>query len=63
MCYLLCAFSERLLSIFFLTLYRNVKLEGDEQHNIIFYYPPEVRRWEYVGLEVFLLQYFPLVKV
>ena len=26
------------------------------------YYPPEVRRWEYWGLGVFLLQYFPLVK-
>ena len=27
-----------------------------------FYYPPEVRRGEYRGLGVFLLQYFPLVK-
>ena len=27
------------------------------------YYPPEVRRGEYLGLGVFLLQYFPLVKI
>ena len=29
----------------------------------IFYYPPEVRRGDYWGLGVFLLQYFPLVNV
>ena len=28
-----------------------------------FYYPPEVRRGKYQGLGVFLLQYFPLVKI
>ena len=27
------------------------------------YYPPEVRRGEYWGLDIFLLQYFPLVKI
>ena len=27
------------------------------------YYPPEVRRGEYWGWGVFLLQYFPLVKI
>ena len=27
------------------------------------YYPPEVRREKYWGLGVFLLQYFPLVKI
>ena len=30
---------------------------------IFCYYPPEVRRGEYWGLEVFLLQYFPLVNI
>ena len=30
---------------------------------VIFYYPPEVRRGEYSGLGVFLLQYFPLVNI
>ena len=30
---------------------------------LIFYYPPEVRRGEYWWLGVFLLQYFPLVKI
>ena len=25
------------------------------------YYPPEIRRGEYLGLGIFLLQYFPLV--
>ena len=29
----------------------------------LIYYPPEVRRGEYWGLGVFLLQYFPLVKM
>ena len=28
-----------------------------------FYYPPEVRRGKYWGLGVFLLEYFPLVKI
>ena len=33
-------------------------------HDICYiYYPPEVRRGEYLGLGVFLLQYFPLVKI
>ena len=27
------------------------------------YYPPEVRRGEYWGLGVFLMQYFPFVKI
>ena len=30
---------------------------------IYIYYPPEVRRVKYCGLEVFLLQYFPLVPI
>ena len=29
----------------------------------MFYYPPEVRRVEYWELGVFLLQYFPFVKM
>ena len=29
----------------------------------IIYYPPEVRKGEYWGWGVFLLQYFPLVKI
>ena len=30
---------------------------------VMFYYPPEVRRGEYLELGVFLLQYFSLVKM
>ena len=33
------------------------------KHNISYPYPPEVRRGDYWGLGVFLLQYFPLVKM
>ena len=29
----------------------------------MYYYPPEVRRGEYWGFGVFLLQYFPLIKI
>ena len=29
--------------------------------HVCIYYPPEVRRGKYWGLEVFLLQYFPPV--
>ena len=36
---------------------------GRMQWNLSIYYPPEVRREEYWGLGVFLLQYFPLVNI
>ena len=42
------------------------KLEVRSSINVwvkFIYYPPEVRRGEYWGLEVFLLQYFPLVNI
>ena len=42
----------------------NDETQKSEVSWIIFiYYPPEVRRGKYCGLEVFLLQYFPLVKI
>ena len=34
-----------------------------EREKYCIYYPSEVKRGEYWGLEVFLLQYFPLVKI
>ena len=47
---------------------REVQRARDRKHNnrvgfLNIYYSPEVRRGKYWGLGVFLLQYFPLVKI
>ena len=47
----------------FFIFFTTKQVTSSHKYMIKFYYPPEVRRGKYWGLGVFLLQYFPLVKI